>query len=232
VDFVSKTSDAISTSIEVFSVVDRLIGGLSGIPIVLYTLFLYLFSRRHFIPIFPTRFHWSFKVLLILLIPVILVLVELGSLLGFSYSELLASSVDDCSLTACQVTLPGPPSQLAVRYNSPLSKTLWTLLNSAGLVLLALYQAVCFCLAIFRVFRYFTHATSDSPRIIATDSKGSKKNRQNMRMRGVGWIAAGIKLGAIEVLLGFVPNGFGMALTRRLFRVVSRLMLAWGVYQG
>jgi len=232
VDFVSKANDAISTSIALFSVVDRLIGGLSGIPIVLYTLFLYLFSRRHFISILPTRFQWSFKVLLTLLIPVILVLVELGSLLGFSYSKLLASTVGDWSLTACQVTLPGPPSELAVRYNTALSKTLWTLLNSAGLVLLALYQAICFCLAIFRVFRYFTHATSDSPRILAADSKGSKWSRQNMRMRGVGWIAAGIKLGAIELLLGFVPNGFGMALSRRLFRVVGRMMLAWGVYQG
>lgn len=53
-----------------------------------------------------------------------------------------------------------------------------------------------------------------------------------MRMQGIGWIAAGIKLGAIEALLGFVPNGFGMALSRRLFRVAGRLMLAWGIYKG
>ena len=60
----------------------------------------------------------------------------------------------------------------------------------------------------------------------------SRQADRSVRLRGVGWIAAGIKLGAIEVLLGFVPNGFGMTLSRRLFRLVGRLMLAWGVYQG
>ncbi len=86
-DFVSKANDAISMSIPIFSVVDRVIGGLSGFPIVLYTLFLYLFARRHFILILPPRIQWGVKVLLTVLIPVILVLVELGSLLGYTYSE-------------------------------------------------------------------------------------------------------------------------------------------------
>jgi hypothetical protein len=123
--------------------------------------------------------------------------------------------------------------ELAVRYNTPLSKTLWTLLNSAGLALLILYQFVCFCLAIYRVFRFFTHVTKpQSPGMTKTGSKGSRTNQRNMRMQGIGWIAAGIKLGAIEALLGFVPNGFGMALSRRLFRVAGRLMLAWGIYKG
>lgn len=87
VDFVAKANDGISTSIQIFSVVDRVIGGLSGFPIVFYTLFLYLFARRHFILVLPTRFQWSVKILLTVLIPVILVLVELGSLLGYTYSE-------------------------------------------------------------------------------------------------------------------------------------------------
>ncbi|KIM21049.1 hypothetical protein M408DRAFT_112004 [Serendipita vermifera MAFF 305830] len=212
-DFISKANDAISTSITIFPIVDRVIGGVSGFSIVFYTLFLYLFARRHFILILPPRFQWSIKVLLTVLIPVILVLVELGSLLGYTY-----------------VTLP-PSSELAVRFNTSLAKTLWTLLNSAGLVLLVLYQFVNFCLSIFRIFRYFYH--SSSPNSPALEAKGKRSNtREPVRIRGIGWIAAGIKLGAIEVLLGFVPNGFGMSLSRRLFRLVGRLMLAWGVYQG
>jgi len=53
-----------------------------------------------------------------------------------------------------------------------------------------------------------------------------------MHIRGIGWIAAGIKLGAIEVILGFVPSGFAIPLSRRLLRLVVRVILAWGVYQG
>jgi hypothetical protein len=49
---------------------------------------------------------------------------------------------------------------------------------------------------------------------------------------GLGWLAAGIKLGAIEVLLGLIPYGSGMALPRRLLRLLGRVMLAWAVYKG
>ena len=117
-----------------------------------------------------------------------------------------------------------------MQYDTPLSKTLWTLLNSAGLVLLVLYQFVCFCLATFRVFRYFIRAAaSESPGL---NTRGKRNNKPVMHIRGIGWIAAGIKLGAIEVILGFVPSGFAIPLSRRLLRLVVRVILAWGVYQG
>lgn len=78
---------------------DRAVGGLSGLPIILYILSLYLFARRHFISIIPARLQWSVKVLLTLLIPVILILAELGSLLGFSYSESCSGAFGGFSLT-------------------------------------------------------------------------------------------------------------------------------------
>jgi hypothetical protein len=54
----------------------------------------------------------------------------------------------------------------------------------------------------------------------------------NHLMRGTGWIAGGIKLGAIETVIGFAQGGFGGALTRRLLRLFSRLAIVIGLIRG
>jgi hypothetical protein len=87
VDFIGKANGSIANSVSDFSVLDRLVGGLSGFPILLYLLFLYIFSRRFLLPVIPSRYAWTIKILLTLLVPIILVFVELGSLLGISYGK-------------------------------------------------------------------------------------------------------------------------------------------------
>lgn len=101
-DFVSKSTDSIAKSLDTFSVVDRLIGGFSAIPILLYTIFLYVLARRFFIPVIPKRFHSGVKVLLLVLIPTILALIEFGSLIGITYT-----------------VVEKPTRELAVRFNLP-----------------------------------------------------------------------------------------------------------------
>lgn len=45
-------------------------------------------------------------------------------------------------------------------------------------------------------------------------------------------MTTGIKLGAIETVIGFAPMGFGGAFTRRIIRLLARACLAIGVVKG
>lgn len=211
-DFVSKSTDSIAKSLDTFSVVDRLIGGFSAIPILLYTIFLYVLARRFFIPVIPKRFHSGVKVLLLVLIPTILALIEFGSLIGITYT-----------------VVEKPTRELAVRFESTLAKTVWTLFGSAGLAIFILYQFITFLLASFRTFRHFIQNSSSTFAITRSEREKVERGRS---LRGLGWLLAGIKLGAIEVLIGYIPNGFEQSLSRRLLRLLARAMLAWGVYKG
>lgn len=51
-------------------------------------------------------------------------------------------------------------------------------------------------------------------------------------VNGLGWIAGGIKLGAIESVIGFVDASFGLAMTRRILRLLGRACLIIGVVKG
>ncbi|PVG04022.1 hypothetical protein CPB86DRAFT_313851 [Serendipita vermifera] len=215
VDFIGKVNGSIANSLSDFSVVDRLVGGLSGFPILLYLLFLYIYSRRFLLPVIPSRYAWTIKILLTLLVPIILIFVELGSLLGISY-----------------VRLQAPATGLAIKFDSPLAKTAWTLLSSAGSALLILYQFITFCLSAFRVYRNWSYSKTSASSNSGRREKGIDDQSSIFRLRGIGWVAAGIKLGAIEVLLGFIMNGFEMTLSRRLLRLMGRAMLAYGLYRG
>jgi hypothetical protein len=45
-------------------------------------------------------------------------------------------------------------------------------------------------------------------------------------------MATGIKLGAIETVVGFAPAGFGGAITRRILRLLGRACLIVGIVKG
>jgi hypothetical protein len=124
--------------------------------------------------------------------------------------------------------LPPPSKELVVTFDSNTWKTVWTLLNSAGLALLVLYQFMAFVLSSFRIYRYWSRVATHNDSISRPDTPGQST------MGGLGWLAAGIKLGAIEVLLGFtfISDGVEMVLPRRLLRLLSRCMLAWAIYRG
>lgn len=124
--------------------------------------------------------------------------------------------------------LPPPSKELIITFDSNVWKTIWTLLNSAGLALLVLYQFLAFVLSSFRIYRYWNRVAAFNDPIPRHDTPGQST------LGGIGWLAAGIKLGAIEVLLGlgFISGGVEMVLPRRLLRLLGRGMLAWAVYKG
>ena len=63
------------------------------------------------------------------------------------------------------------------------------------------------------------------------EANGNMDNEAYL-FRGTGWMAAGIKLGAIENVVGFVPGSFGVSLLRRLLRMLGRACLIIGVMKG
>lgn len=113
-----------------------------------------------------------------------------------------------------------PNTEITVRFFSENSKTVWTFLNSTALAFLLIYQFFNFLLAVVRIGRHF----------MGRQSKAMISSRRSIG--GIGWIAAGIKLGAIDTLLGFIPVVFEVALARRLLRMFGRGFLVYGVANG
>lgn len=98
----------------------------------------------------------------------------------------------------------------------------WTFFSSMTLALLVTFQALCFCFAFYRLIRAFL-----TQRNIETRSEDAA-----VMFRGIGWINAGIKVGAIETVIGYVEGGIKVAYIRRSLRMLSRALLAIGVAKG
>jgi hypothetical protein len=115
-----------------------------------------------------------------------------------------------------------PHGDLLVGFSRDSQVSTWAFFTSFTLALLMAYQAIVFCLTFYRLIRALINQ-----RHIENTSRDSSH-----LIRGTGWIAGGLKLGAIETLVGFVQIGFGITLTRRILRFLSRAFLIIGVIKG
>ena len=104
------------------------------------------------------------------------------------------------------------------------ARVLWSLLNSIALAVFIIYQGTTFFLTLFRLSRHFFMERDES--------LSRRPNKDAMTIKGTGWLAAGIKLGAIETLLAFIPNGWELVFARRLCRLLGRIFLLIGVLKG
>jgi hypothetical protein len=104
------------------------------------------------------------------------------------------------------------------------ARVIWTLLNSIALAVFIIYQASTFFLTGFRLSRHFV--------VERDESLSRRPNKNTMTIKGVGWLAVGIKLGAIETLLAFIPNGWELVFARRLCRLLGRIFLLIGIWKG
>lgn len=77
-------------------------------------------------------------------------------------------------------------------------------------------------------FYRIVKALVDQRRIEASGTEETERRLFN----GVGWLALGTKLGAIETVIGFADGGFGLFFTRRLLRLLARACLTIGVIKG
>ncbi|KAF7366314.1 hypothetical protein MSAN_00887600 [Mycena sanguinolenta] len=205
-ELLSHNLPAVRDSVTVFSIVDIVLGATSFIPILFYTLFVYLFTRGELIDTLPQRFQRIANVLLLFFIPAIIALNELSSFIGI-HRRILTSN--------------GRPV-LAIGFESFNDQQIWTFFTSLTLALLTAFEAINFCFAFYRLIRAFV----DQRRIETTSSDSAHL------IRGIGWISGGFKLGAIETVIGFAQGGFGGALTRRVVRFLARAFLIVGIAKG
>ena len=128
---------------------------------------------------------------------------------------------------ACERELPvhtylSTYPRVAIGFVNSSDQSLWTFFSSLTLALLTTYQAINFVLTFYQLIR----ALVDKRRI-----EVMKSDEAHM-VRGMGWISLGIKLGAIESVIGFAPSSFGSAFTRRILRFIGRACLIIGVVKG
>lgn len=205
-ELLSHTLPAVRDSLRIFQPVDITLAATSFIPILLYTLFVFLFTRAELLDTLPRRLQGIATLLLAIFIPSIIALNEVASFVGISRRVL---------------TLNGRPT-VAIGFSSDADQNLWTFFTSLTLALLTAFQAINFCFAFFRVVKALL-----SQRNIETTSS----DRAHL-FRGIAWIAGGLKLGAIETVVGFAQGSFGIALTRRILHFLSRACLCIGIVKG
>ncbi|CAL1709984.1 unnamed protein product [Somion occarium] len=208
IDFLAHALPIPRHSLDIFKGLDIFIGALSFSPLLLYTLYLFLLTTQDVLPGFPRRMQAISKYVLIGFIPFIVVANELASFVGISY-HLLQD--------------PNGEHIIALGF---MNDTVRLFLNSFVLVLLVCFQGLNFAASFFRLIKAFMNQ-----RRIDTTVDGS--DNEVHLFNGLGWIIGGIKLGAVESIIGFVQDGgFGLALTRRILRLLGRACLIIGVVKG
>ncbi|KAL5497809.1 hypothetical protein ACEPAH_2740 [Sanghuangporus vaninii] len=206
-DLLSHLIPVARNHLDAFKIFDIVIGALSFVPILLYTTFLFFFSRSYFIPTLPRIPCAITKYAQLALIPVTISMSELASFIGIGYKVLQNSQGQ---------------SYLAIGFGTGNDQTIWRFLTSMTLALLIILQASMFFLSI-----YVAMSLIQQRRTGHTVFEG----HDVPTLSGVVWIAMGVKIGVIETLLGFVSGGFSIVLARRILRMLSRCCLAFGALE-
>ncbi len=97
-------------------------------------------------------------------------------------------------------------------------------LRSISLALLFIYQAVTFAVFFVRLASCILTQYNIEDRA-ASEWEG-------ILYRGLGWLAVGTKVSAIESAIGFATTSFGVILTRRVLRMIGRACIIIGVIKG
>ncbi|KAH9046608.1 hypothetical protein EDB84DRAFT_1465598 [Lactarius hengduanensis] len=194
-----------------FKALDIVISVTSFVPILLYTIFLYLFNRRESFPRLSKRFALVSKAFLFAVIPIIVVTGEIGSFIGIKYRQ--DPDPDNGNL----YYMLGGPSLTAHEFAREL-------LSSTSLALLTAAQALTFLLFFVRLASSLVKQRSIEDRA-ATEQEG-------VLFRGQGWLVVGMKLSMCETALGWVPPSFGLLFTRRGIRLIGRACIIIGVVKG
>ena len=110
-------------------------------------------------------------------------------------------------------------SLLAIGFASSGAETSWQFFTSVTLVLLIIYQAFTFLITMYLLVSIWRERHLGEKYYVGD---------RVPRVSGIVWISIGVKLGAIDSVLGFVNGGFPVVLTRRVLRLFSRCCIAFG----
>lgn len=194
---------AIGDSLTVFKPLDILIGAASSLPLLMYTLFLFLFMTAEFIPTLPEYLHELAKYALLFFIPLIVAANELGSFVDISYR-----------------TIGNVP---AVGF---VDQAVHTGFDVLTLALLVVFQLLVLAVAVRRL----TKALAYRRELDAKAAEGSEVKTH--LLRGLAWIVGGVFLGVVETAIGFAGGAFALAFARRTLRLLGRAGLIVGVING
>lgn len=114
------------------------------------------------------------------------------------------------------------PHHVEVTFRDARARFVWPFFSSITLALFTIFQAACFCFAFYRLMRAFL--IQRKIEVSSTDAA--------VLFRGIAWINIGVKIGAIETIVGFVFSGVPVAYIRRVLRMLSRAFLSIGVAKG
>lgn len=203
VDLLSHVIPAVRNSVTASRVAELFLGSVSFVPMLLYTSYLVWLSRREFIPYLPRRFQPGAKYLFTGLIPVVAV---------STFAASLGMSIQNLSF---------PQVPLTIDFTNK-SELLWLDLGQLSLALYTNYQCLAAFLALYRLFT----ALLDQQRI------DNNHTDEHHFFNGTGWITFGIKLGAVEGIVGFVAGGFAVPLSRRILRLIARVCIIVGSLKG
>lgn len=212
-DLLSHVITQASSTLVVFKIIDFVVAGASFFPIFAYTLFLFYFARSYLITLLPQRFSRIITAVLFATIPPIVVFNELGSLLGIVHRS--------------DVNPATGQSEVQVGFADAPSQRLSLFFSSSTLALLTVFQAAIFSLGFIRLMRAFL----DERRVETTSDNPDAPDEVHL-FRGLGWLVIGLKLGAIETVVGFANVSFGAVLTRRILRLFARGAIIIGVLKG
>ncbi|KAG9307980.1 hypothetical protein JVU11DRAFT_12028 [Chiua virens] len=202
-DVLSHVVPAARNSLSLFKVLDFLLGAVSFTPILLYTLSLYRLSFQNFLPAFPRNLQPYLEISLPLLLLFAVAINEVSSFVGTYLGTI-------------------PNQGLPIVEFSNNSETLWFSLSRSSLAIYTVIQFLFFLLAFSRLSTAFL----DQRRIELTHSD------EHHYYHGMAWITTGIILGVIETIVGFSEMSFGITLTRRILRLISRTFLMYGLLKG
>lgn len=228
-DLLAQVLPPLSTTPGVFAPLDTSLAAASAVPIATYTLFLVLYARAHLVPaVLPPRLARVATPSLIAAVPPTVAFSALGALLGLTHKTIGVPAGPD-GMTRVMPT---------IGFSSLIMQRLALFFGAAALALLALLQVLLFFLSFLRIAR----GLHDERRIVARARKVSAaddasfmsdRSRERVhRFKGLPYVALGLKLGAIESLVGLFAAGFAGAVSRRVIRLFSRGFLVVGVIKG
>ncbi|KAG2095679.1 uncharacterized protein F5147DRAFT_717777 [Suillus discolor] len=194
---------AARNSVATSRMAELFLGSVSFVPMLSYTSYLAWLSLREFIPYLPRRHQTVAKYLFTGFVPVIGVL---------NFAASLGMSIQNLSL---------PQTPLMIDFTNK-NESLWLSLCQLSLALYTNYQCLT---AFFALYRLCT-ALFDQLRI------DTHNTDERHFFNGTGWIAFGIKVGAVEGIIGFAAGGFAIPLSRRILRMVSRVCMIIGILKG
>jgi len=97
-------------------------------------------------------------------------------------------------------------------------------LRSISLALLVIYQVITFLVFFIRLASCMLAQYNIEDRAAA--------EWEGILYRGLGWLAVGAKISAVETAVGFATTSFGVILTRRVLRMIGRACIIIGVIKG